>query len=81
MYHLATLHPVKIDAQTGKDYFSFEQNKELFDVAAALTKQTGITVAHATRRNKAFYAAPITNNFLDKCHPYQLLPIFLIGTT
>ncbi len=64
--HLAKLNPVKIDAQTGKDYFSFEQNKELFDVAAAFTKETGIVVAHETHRNKALFAAHVTKQFLEK---------------
>src|SRR5688572_15304517 len=46
--HLATFNPIKIDAQTGKDYFSFDQNKELFDIAFNFTKATGIQVAHET---------------------------------
>lgn len=66
LHHLAKLNPVKIDAQTGKDYFSFEQNKELFDVAAAFTKETGIVVAHETHRNKALFAAHVTKQFLEK---------------
>ena len=66
LYHLATLHPVKIDAQTGKDYFSFEQNKELFETAAAFTSQTTIPVAHETHRNKALFAAHVTKNYLEK---------------
>jgi sugar phosphate isomerase/epimerase len=64
--NIATLAPVKIDAQTGKDYFSFEENKELFEIAFAFTKQTGIPVAHETHRNKALFAAHITKNFLEK---------------
>ncbi len=62
--HLAALDPVKIDSQTGKDYFSFEQNKELFEIASAFTKQTGIPVAHETHRNKALFAAHIAKIFL-----------------
>jgi sugar phosphate isomerase/epimerase len=66
LHHLASLEPIKIDTQTGKDYFSFEQNKELFDTAFAFTKQTGIPVAHETHRNKALFAAHITKNFLQQ---------------
>jgi sugar phosphate isomerase/epimerase len=62
--HFASLNPVKIDSQTGKDYFSFEQNKELFEIASAFTKQTGIAIAHETHRNKALFAAHIAKNFL-----------------
>jgi sugar phosphate isomerase/epimerase len=63
--HLATFNPIKIDAQTGKDYFSFDQNKELFDIAFNFTKETGILVAHETHRNKALFAAHVTKNFLE----------------
>jgi sugar phosphate isomerase/epimerase len=64
--HLAALNPVKIDAQTGKDYFSFEQNKELFEMAGAFSLSAGIPVGHETHRNKALFAAHITKNFLEK---------------
>ena len=37
--NIATLSPVKIDTQTGKDYFSFEKNKELFHVAVVRAKR------------------------------------------
>ena len=66
LHHLAKLNPIKIDAQTGKDYFSFEQNKELFDVAATFTRETGIVVAHETHRNKALFAAHITKHYLEE---------------
>lgn len=64
--NLAALYPVKIVAQTGKDYFSFDQNKELFDAATAFSDQTGIPVAHETHRNKALFAAHVAKNFLEK---------------
>lgn len=66
LFHLASFNPIKIDAQTGKDYFSFEQNSELFELATSFTKKTGIPVAHETHRNKALFAAHITKNFLEK---------------
>ena len=64
--HLATLQPIKIDAQTGKDYFSFEQNSELFALATSFSSRTGIPVAHETHRNKALFAAHVTKNILEK---------------
>jgi sugar phosphate isomerase/epimerase len=66
LHHLASLRPVKIDAQTGKDYFSFDQNKQLFETASSFTQRTGIPVTHETHRNKALFAAHITKNFLEK---------------
>ena len=63
--HLASLQPIKIDAQTGKDYFSFDQNSELFAVASTFTSRTGIPVAHETHRNKALFAAHVTKKYLE----------------
>jgi sugar phosphate isomerase/epimerase len=66
LYHLASMQPVKIDAQTGKDYFSFDQNKELFDIDFSFSEKSGIPVAHETHRNKALFAAHVAKNFLEK---------------
>jgi hypothetical protein len=40
--NLIAAKPVFINCQTGKDYFSFEKNKRLFDLAAALSLESGI---------------------------------------
>ncbi len=66
LINLATLNPLKIDAQTGKDYFTFEQNAALVTVAAEFSQQTGIAVAHETHRNKALFAAHVTHNYLQR---------------
>jgi hypothetical protein len=66
LYLLASVKPVKINAQTGKDYFSFEQNAELFAIADRITKETGITICHETHRNKALFAAHIAYAFFKK---------------
>jgi sugar phosphate isomerase/epimerase len=63
LHHLSTLQPLKIDAQTGKDYFSVEQNTQLFTAAKNFTNQTGIAVAHETHRNKALFAAPVARQY------------------
>lgn len=61
---LASGKPIKINAQTGKDYFSFKQNAELFAAAGAISKETGITICHETHRNKALFAAHIARDYL-----------------
>lgn len=66
LYTLASAQPVKINAQTGKDYFSFEQNAELFAIANRITKETGVTICHETHRNKALFAAHIAYDFFKK---------------
>lgn len=76
LYHLAAMKPVKIDSQTGKDYFSFEQNAALFKTADGFTVETGIPVAHETHRNKALFAAHVTQHFLEKIPSLQITADF-----
>lgn len=66
LYIIASAQPVKINAQTGKDYFSFEQNLELFAIANKISQETGIEICHETHRNKALFAAHIAHDFLKK---------------
>ena len=54
--------PVKVNSQTGKDYFSFEQNKKLVEAAALSSHQ----VVHETHRNKFSFAAHITKEYLEQ---------------
>lgn len=55
---------IKIDSQTGKDFFSFEQNSELIRMAARHEAATGVPVCHETHRNKFPFAAHITFDYL-----------------
>lgn len=66
LYVLASAQPVKINAQTGKDYYSFEQNAELFAAADSISQETGITICHETHRNKALFAAHVGHDFFKK---------------
>jgi sugar phosphate isomerase/epimerase len=57
---------LKIDSQTGKDFFTFEQNKKLIDVTINHTKNVGVEVYHETHRNKFAFAAHITKDYLQR---------------
>lgn len=59
---------IKINSQTGKDYFSFEQNKKLIEAAA----NCGNKVVHETHRNKFAFAAHITREYLEKIPALQI---------
>lgn len=65
---LADAKPVFINSQTGKDYYTFEQNSELIQLAKNVATDTGISVVHETHRGKFSFAAHITKNFLE-CIP------------
>lgn len=64
--HLITANPVFINCQTGKDYFSFEQNRRLIDLASQISAETGVTITHETHRGKALFAAHITRDYLSQ---------------
>lgn len=57
---------IKIDSQTGKDFFSFEQNSQLIDVATLHQTKTGVPVCHETHRNKFPFAAHVTFDYLKR---------------
>jgi len=57
---------VKIDSQTGKDFFTFEQNKQLVDVAAKHSQESGVAIYHETHRNKFLFAAHISKDYLQR---------------
>ncbi|MBV4358226.1 sugar phosphate isomerase/epimerase family protein [Pinibacter aurantiacus] len=57
---------VKIDSQTGRDFFSFEHNSALIAEATRFTNDTGIQVAHETHRNKLMFAAHISKDYLER---------------
>lgn len=58
--------PVFINCQTGKDYYSFEQNSSLFALAAKLSEESGVRIIHETHRGKSLYAANITRQYLTQ---------------
>jgi len=68
---LANLHecaepgPLLINSHTGRDYFSFQQNLELIDIAQEFAAKTGIIVAHETHRGRFGYCPQMIDEFLD----------------
>ncbi|WP_316839425.1 sugar phosphate isomerase/epimerase [Pedobacter gandavensis] len=66
LYLLSSFNPMKINAQTGKDYFSFEENLALFAIADAIAQETGIPICHETHRGKALFASHIAHQFLKE---------------
>ena len=63
---------LKIDSQTGKDFFTFGQNKKLIDVTLKHTQECGIKVYHETHRNKALFAAHISRDYLENIPELQI---------
>lgn len=58
--------PLYINCHSGKDFFTYEQNKKFIDLTIETAERTGIKVCHETHRGRMLYSAPITRNFLEE---------------
>ncbi|WP_231595999.1 sugar phosphate isomerase/epimerase family protein [Sphingobacterium endophyticum] len=58
--------PDYINCHTGKEYYSFDQNKKLILIASEKSKSSGIPIYHETHRGRFSFAAHITKDFLEK---------------
>jgi sugar phosphate isomerase/epimerase len=67
-----TYKPIYINCHSGRDYFSYEQNKQFVDLTTQLSKQTGIPFYHETHRGRSMYAAPVTGNFIAQLPDLRL---------
>jgi sugar phosphate isomerase/epimerase len=63
---LADARPMFINTQTGKDYYSFEQNEQLISIARNIATTTSVPVVHETHRGKFSFAAHITKTYLER---------------
>jgi sugar phosphate isomerase/epimerase len=56
--------PLYINCHSGRDYFSYQENKTFIDFTTALSKDTGILILHETHRSRILYSAPAAKHFL-----------------
>jgi sugar phosphate isomerase/epimerase len=63
---LSARKPLYINCHSGRDFFSYEQNKAFIDLTTEVSKKTNITIAHETHRSRMLFAAHVTQNFIDK---------------
>ena len=62
----ASLKPVYINCHSGKDHFSFDQNKAFIDFTTELNGKTKVPIYHETHRGRILYSAPISRQFMEK---------------
>lgn len=60
----AAAKPVYINCHSGRDHFSFEQNKRFIDLTSQVSKSSGIPVYHETHRSRILYSAPVTRQYM-----------------
>ncbi|MDR0793982.1 MAG: sugar phosphate isomerase/epimerase [Chitinophagaceae bacterium] len=57
--------PLYINCHSGKDFFSFEQNKKFIETTIEAAKKSGIPISHETHRSRILYAAPIARQYVE----------------
>jgi sugar phosphate isomerase/epimerase len=55
--NLAGYHPLLINAHTGRDYYTFDQNAELIRIAEQVERERGVKVLHETHRGRFAFSA------------------------
>ncbi|MBN2762310.1 MAG: sugar phosphate isomerase/epimerase [Bacteroidales bacterium] len=70
--NLASARPLLVNSQTGKDYFSFEQNAELIKIAAEISQKYNIKIIHETHRGKFSFAAHVAAGYLKRIPTLRL---------
>ena len=57
--------PLYINCHSGRDYFSYEENKTFINHTVQLAKQTGIKICHETHRSRMLFAAPVARHYIE----------------
>jgi hypothetical protein len=63
LHNCAEAGPLLINSHTGRDYFTFDQNLQLFNTAFEFSAKTGVTVVHETHRKRALFAPGAANEY------------------
>ena len=58
--------PLYINCHSGRDFFTYEQNKAFIDHTTEASSKSGIPIYHETHRGRMLFAAHITRNFIEK---------------
>lgn len=66
------MKPDYVNCHTGKDYYTFEENKKLIDEATKLSEKYDLPVYHETHRGRFSFAAHVTKTFLDQLPKLRL---------
>lgn len=64
--------PLFVNCHSGRDFFTFEENKQMIDFTTALSKSGGVPIYHETHRARILFAAQITKNYLQKISDLRL---------
>jgi sugar phosphate isomerase/epimerase len=67
-----SLKPLFINCHSGRDYFTFEQNKQIIDHTTQKHRASGINIYHETHRSRMLFAAHIARQFIENIPELRL---------
>jgi len=60
------LPPLYINCHSGRDFFSYDENKQFINFTTQVAAQTGIPIYHETHRSRMLFAAPVAKKFIQE---------------
>jgi sugar phosphate isomerase/epimerase len=72
----AELQPRWVNAHTGKDFFSMQENLSLVTLAESLERQVGVPIVHEVHRGRMTFSAPATEALLQAAPRLRLTADF-----
>lgn len=67
-----TMRPMYVNCHSGRDYYTFDQAKAFFELAAGVKKESRVPVYHETHRGRLCFAAHTTRRFLEEVPDLRL---------
>lgn len=64
--------PIYINCHSGKDFFSYEENKAFIDYTTKKNNETQIPIYHETHRGRMLYTATVARQFIERNPGLQL---------
>lgn len=64
--------PLFVNCHSGRDYFTFEQNRQFIEFTSRLVRSSGVNIYHETHRSRILFAAHIAKNFIEQLPELRL---------
>jgi sugar phosphate isomerase/epimerase len=61
----ASHNPVYINCHSGRDFFSFAQNKPFIELTTKIARASGVPIFHETHRGRILYSAPVARQYME----------------
>lgn len=66
------LQPLFINCHSGRDFFPFEQSRQVIDYTVQVSNASGVSIYHETHRSRILFAAHIARQFIEQISGLRL---------